>query len=909
MKYAFRLRTVIAEHGPQRGEVCFRACTLPVSEAPSPGLSLLEQGRESLVFGEGTPERILIPVDDIAPTLDDMLAVSLLRNKLRRRKTPRGLTRFVAYAAAADPGQRPGPQPLERSLLGMFLAIRQLEPWGVESFSDGDRAARFLSDWLVLEKAIFQAAAAGSCPSSALLFEGEENFPLRMRLLDDRAAYENDRFGACVIVSGGRSLVVVEQARSRLASYWTRADDGLCPEGRGRVAVERDGGWELSDAPDQAEALAAWVGQLAGDAPVVRRGAWARISGLSVSTDALRQALEVETGAGSQLFGGNPELEQLLADWPRMFPENDAPTLLPGEEVRLLTEDARGKAMEVRVSGLNARGAGHEQLSTGLLAEVRDCFRESDDLRRHRLALPAKVVRAEWRDRLLTLELRARFPLGDLASWRRNQDRLASEDVLTLITDIADALDLLHGWGIVHGEVRPDTVAIEESRGGLLRARLLDPGWGLPQGIQPCTAQLRFAPADLVAHSPADDVLSLGILTAYLIRGGCRPPFRTDSGQLAPDVLSLAAEADLVEGVGADWYASVSELLLEATAEDPEARPSVDELIRRIVAAGNVQAPRCITDPGASSGTSTDLGEGGYDTAPISRLAEADGAYLLASIRLKGKLGGGGFGEVFLGWDSRHDRQVAVKILGEQSMADEDNVERFHNEARLCLELDNPHLVRVYELNIFRGLRYMVMEYVDGWTSSDLLERVQNQGYTGFGEVLAITVAIAVTQGLCALHEKGIVHRDVKPSNIMVPRGEGDAPDFGRAKLIDLGIAKAPTVGLTATGSTFGSLGYMPPEQIDSAKHVGPEADVFSMGATMYSLLSGRPPFSGRVAETVANTMTGNYRPLSRYRTDLSRHIRELIDRCLHVVPDERYPDGAALLRALETARGRLEAE
>ncbi len=922
MNYAFAELQAIRERGPQAGEVCFSSHCRPQEEASSVCTDLLECGRDALVFGQGMPERILIPVDDLHPHLDDMLAVSMLRSKLKQRRLPPGMRAFAAYASEADACQPTGELPLERSLLGIFLATRQREPWGTDNFSRSGLAESFLRAWLRLEARIFECARTKAEPTRDLLFDSAEAYPERAWLLADRDRFQRDLVAArrwrCDAL-GGAPLVYLPQARSRLAAHWARE---LRPEVRGLIAVQRDlGGWELYGAHEHSENIDAVCAALqeAETAAGGQGNSWQRPLGQRpavrcrstvLAEPIVLGVLEHTLAARSEAAGTPPDVQQLLEDWPQIFPHSKEVRLIPGRRPRFRTRDSQGRLSEIIPHGLRSGPPVPEDaLESGTLTNVLETFRGSDDLRRHRLVLPQKVLRFEWRDQLLTLEVRQAFSLGTLAQWRENQPTIAAEDVLTLITDVADALDLLHKWGFSHGNVRPDTILLDRDLGGLFRARLADPGWAVPASLKPDSAQLPFSAANLSEKEAAGDVLSLALTTAFLVRGDREAPFRDSLGQLDAEALSAAQEANLVSGVGSVWYEGLTRLLLEATDPDPARRPTMETFIRGLVKAGSALAPRCISDPGASSGSATDLGEGAYDSAPISKLERRDGAYQLGALQLKRKLGGGGFGEVFLGWDTRNERQVAVKILGEQSMADKDFVERFQIEAQLCLELDSPYLVKVFEIDVFRGLRYMVMEFVDGWTSADLLGRVQRQGYTGFSELLALQVVEAATRGLLELHAVHIVHRDIKPSNIMVPRDEaGELPLFPAAKLIDLGIAKAPKVGLTVTGSTFGSLGYMPPEQIDSAKHVGPEADVFGMGATLYCLLAGEPPFGGRVAEIVSNTMAGHYPSLQTCRRDTSRDVGKLIARCLAVVPSDRFADASALLTGLEKLRSKLVA-
>ncbi|MCX7805829.1 MAG: protein kinase, partial [Planctomycetota bacterium] len=292
------------------------------------------------------------------------------------------------------------------------------------------------------------------------------------------------------------------------------------------------------------------------------------------------------------------------------------------------------------------------------------------------------------------------------------------------------------------------------------------------------------------------------------------------------------------------------------------------------------------------------------------RVALPDGRLVpsLGGIPLLSKLGFGGMGAVYFGIHPRLNVEVAVKVLSFQLAEQQpDVIQRFYREAQMAAQIKSPHLVSVLDVNEEKGLYYLVMEFVRGQSAgAHIRERARNR-MAPLPEAVALDICIAATEGLAAAHVKGIVHRDIKPDNILIPRREGEESlAWGEAKLSDLGLARADLAGQSLTGSqsALGTPGYMAPEQIVDAKKAGKPADVFSMGATLYALLCGRPPFAGEtMMEIILAALNRPHVPIHSMRPDVSHVTAALIDRCLDKDPSRRYVDAPALLAALKVCR------
>jgi serine/threonine-protein kinase len=283
----------------------------------------------------------------------------------------------------------------------------------------------------------------------------------------------------------------------------------------------------------------------------------------------------------------------------------------------------------------------------------------------------------------------------------------------------------------------------------------------------------------------------------------------------------------------------------------------------------------------------------------------------IGGIPLLVKLGKGGMGYVYAGIDPETGDEVAVKVMPRVLQEQHKSaVARFLREARLAAELDSPHIVRVMrvEHDEITKAHYLVMECVSGMAASEWVDGLVAAGHDGAPEDQALDVAIATCKGLAVAHAAGVIHRDVKPENILLPAA-GDDVNCTAAKLADLGLARPADddENLTVTATALGTAGYMAPEQLENAKAAKPASDVFSLGASLYALLAGGAPFAAKSSiMAIMNTMKGEYPPLGRKRPDVSAATIALIERCLSKDPTARPVDGAALLEDLEGCRAAL---
>ena len=253
-------------------------------------------------------------------------------------------------------------------------------------------------------------------------------------------------------------------------------------------------------------------------------------------------------------------------------------------------------------------------------------------------------------------------------------------------------------------------------------------------------------------------------------------------------------------------------------------------------------------------------------------------------------IGQGGMGALYRARDPRIGRYVAIKLL----RRDYDTPElrdRFSREARAAGSLSHPNIVTIYDVGEEDGLPFIAMEYVRGETFADLV---------CLRPPLSVLRKVQLTEEVCAglahAHEAGIVHRDIKPANLIV------GPE-GTVKILDFGIAKLSATGITLPGAIMGTLNYMSPEQVNGTP-VDARADIFSVGAVLYELLSHQPAFPGHVPDEVLDRIVnGIPTPITEYCPDLDPRLVLLVDRALEKNPDLRFQSIAAVQRELASIR------
>jgi serine/threonine protein kinase len=281
------------------------------------------------------------------------------------------------------------------------------------------------------------------------------------------------------------------------------------------------------------------------------------------------------------------------------------------------------------------------------------------------------------------------------------------------------------------------------------------------------------------------------------------------------------------------------------------------------------------------------------DSARPPSLAESRIGQRLLSYELGPRIGAGGMGVVYQATHVWLGRTVAIKFISAEVLSDPEAITRFRGEARAIGGLDHPNIVRATDAGCVDGVHFLVTEYIEG---CDLAWLVKQRGPLAAAEACEVIRQAAL--GLQHAHEQGFVHRDVKPSNLRVDRS-------GVVKLLDFGLARmaAGQTTMTGTGQMLGTLDFLAPEQASDARNVDIRADIYSLGCTLYFLLTGSPPFSGPEYDTPASKIKGHLadppQPMAGRCTRLPLAVTRCLQRMMAKDPRDRYRTPAEVVQAI----------
>ncbi len=436
--------------------------------------------------------------------------------------------------------------------------------------------------------------------------------------------------------------------------------------------------------------------------------------------------------------------------------------------------------------------------------------------------------------------------LVDGRTLREAIDNDVSIDVprtVQVMTRIAEALDYAHGLGLLARCIRPENVIVGPS----FDAHLTDFGLALRQADLEATATTYWPPEASRGErmDPMSDIYQLGALSWEMLTGS--PPPAPGPG---PPVLPANGDR------------------------------SAPEVLRRVVV-GALEPDRA-----RRLGSAQELLEELHGTNLLP------GALLANRYEILREIGHGGMGAVYAAKDLVLDEQVALKVL--KGPLDETTEKCFVQEIRLARQISHRNIVRVHTLERWRDVRFIVMEYIEG---VDLRAWCERRGTIPLN--LAIDLVLGIASGLAAAHRLGIVHRDVKPENVLI-----DAA--GLPRLVDFGIARQGDVHLTKEGLVIGSPAYMAPEQI-KGQAADQRADLYALGILSYMLLGGREPFhSENVAEVLRMQMETPPPPLTSLRPDASPDLERLLLRVLDKDPNRRPESVFSFIEELTDIRGRM---
>jgi eukaryotic-like serine/threonine-protein kinase len=289
------------------------------------------------------------------------------------------------------------------------------------------------------------------------------------------------------------------------------------------------------------------------------------------------------------------------------------------------------------------------------------------------------------------------------------------------------------------------------------------------------------------------------------------------------------------------------------------------------------------TDPGVPPRTAV---TGVVEVAQVKRT-------LASRYKVERVLGEGGMATVYLAQDLKHHRSVAIKVMRPE-LSSTLGADRFLREVEIAARLTHPHILPMYESGEAEGLLYYVMPYVVGETLRDRIHRE-----TQLPVEDALKIAREVADALACAHESGIIHRDIKPGNILLGSGHAVVADFGIARA----VSTSPDEALTRTGLAVGTPHYMAPEQAMGDREVDARADIYAVGALLYEMIAGEPPFTGPTPRAIlTRSMTETPRSLVATRSELPVEVERVAMKALAKSPADRYPTATALATALDQA-------
>ncbi len=474
--------------------------------------------------------------------------------------------------------------------------------------------------------------------------------------------------------------------------------------------------------------------------------------------------------------------------------------------------------------------------------------------------------------------------LGELMSQHVDRGELMPHtEVLRIGRAVANALDYAHQQGVIHRDVKPANVIVAGD------GRIVLTDFGLAMDVEQGSLGEVFGSSHYIApeqaHRSADavpqsDLYSLGVILYEMLTG--KVPF-DDPSPTAVALQHLTLPPPPPREINPNLTAGIEAVLLKALSKYPSERYQTGrDLIDALERA--MKAGRSVSVRPSATPSSLQISEMATDDLLGKQLDE---------YRLDALLGQGGMARVYRGLDVRLKRWAAIKVIDARFRADSDYVKRFEREAQAIAQLEHPHIVRLYRYGEANGLLYIAMQYIEGADLDTVLTT-----YREDGELIPPEDASRIAREVCLAldyaHSKGVVHRDVKPSNIMLDKE-------GNAILTDFGLALLTEVG--TQGEIFGSPHYIAPEQAISSAGAVPQSDLYSVGVILYEMFTGELPFDADEPLDVGRLhMTEPPPPPRKLRPEINPKLEAVILKALAKEPEVRYPSGAALADALDQA-------
>ncbi len=471
----------------------------------------------------------------------------------------------------------------------------------------------------------------------------------------------------------------------------------------------------------------------------------------------------------------------------------------------------------------------------------------------------------------------------DLKSILNERERLPASEVTPILQQVCQGLEAAHAEGVVHRDLKPQNIMVDDAGrvwlmdfglarsmelAGLTRTGVL---MGTPDYMSPEQARAEKVDA-------RSDLFSLGIIAYEMLTGEL--PFQGDT-LMSKLLLRVQQKArpvtDLEPGVPAALAAVVSKCL------EPDVKTRYQSVREILTDLGGTSAA---SRRGVPSEMATPAPE------PMSLVNLGPGSQFGPRYRIEAEIGEGGMGKVYRAHDNDLDRTVALKLIRGELARDSSSLQRFKQELLLASRISHRNILRIHDLGDVGGVKFISMAYIQGMDLQDLIAK------TGKLQVeRVVNIAKQLASALEAAHAEGVVHRDLKPRNVLITvEDQAFVSDFGLAKSLD-----AETTAMTRAGEVLGTPRYMSPEQAES-KPADHRSDLYSLGVILYEMATGEVPFTG---ESSLQVMFQHVQQAPRdprlANPGIPEYLASIILKCLEKDPAKRYQSATELLRDLET--------